>query len=124
MADAGGKTIHFPSLKTDVVADIQGDLATVTVTQTFVNPTATPLNAKYLFPFHKDAAVFAMTMEVGDEVVLVGSQGDETITVEEVAERLGTINYEIVSVIMARVPRSLPDRQVVKLRGDVSAPIP
>jgi Ca-activated chloride channel family protein len=68
-AEAGGRTIHFPSLKTDVVADIQGDLATVTVTQTFVNPTATPLNAKYLFPLHKDAAVFAMTMEVGDEVV-------------------------------------------------------
>ena len=48
---------------------LQGDLAIVTVTQTFVNPTATPLNAKYLFPLHKDAAVFAMTMEVGDEVV-------------------------------------------------------
>lgn len=68
-AEAEGKAIHFPSLKTDVVADIQGDLATVTVTQTFVNPTVTPLNAKYLFPLHKDAAVFAMTMEVGDEVV-------------------------------------------------------
>jgi Ca-activated chloride channel homolog len=68
-AEAGGKTVHFPSLKTDVVADIQGDLATVTVTQTFVNPTATPLNAKYLFPLHKDAAVFAMTMEVGEEIV-------------------------------------------------------
>jgi len=68
-AEAGGRTIHFPSLKTDVVADIQGDLATVTVTQTFVNSTATPLNAKYLFPLHKDAAVFAMTMEVGEEVV-------------------------------------------------------
>ena len=52
-----------------MVADIQGDLATVTVTQTFANPTSTPLNAKYLFPLHKDAAVFAMTMEVGEEVV-------------------------------------------------------
>jgi Ca-activated chloride channel family protein len=68
-AEAGGKSIHFPSLKTDIVADIQGDLATVTVTQTFVNPTATPLNAKYLFPLHKEAAVFAMTMDVGDELV-------------------------------------------------------
>jgi Ca-activated chloride channel homolog len=68
-AEAAGKTIQFPSLKTDVVADIQGDLATVTVTQTFVNPTVTALNAKYLFPLHKDAAVFAMTMEVGDEIV-------------------------------------------------------
>lgn len=68
-AEVDGKTILFPSLKTDVVADIQGDLATVTVTQTFANPTATPLNARYLFPLHKDAAVFAMTMEVGEEVV-------------------------------------------------------
>jgi Ca-activated chloride channel homolog len=68
-AEVGGRTIHFPSLKTDVVADIQGDLATVTMTQTFVNPTTTPLNANYLFPLHKDAAVFAMTMEVGEEIV-------------------------------------------------------
>jgi Ca-activated chloride channel homolog len=68
-AEAAGKTILFPSLKTDIVADVQGDLATVTVTQTFVNPTSTPLNAKYLFPLHKDAAVFAMTMEVGEEIV-------------------------------------------------------
>jgi alanine racemase len=49
-------------------------------------------------------------VRVGDQVVLIGSQQDETITVEEIAERLGTINYEVVSVIMARVPRSLPER--------------
>ena len=48
-------------------------------------------------------------VRVGDEVVLIGSQGKETITAEDVAERLGTINYEVVSVIMARVPRSLPE---------------
>jgi Alr-MurF fusion protein len=41
----------------------------------------------------------------GDEVVLIGEQGDEQITAEEVAERLGTINYEVVSEILARVPR-------------------
>ena len=41
----------------------------------------------------------------GDEVVLIGSQGDDAITVDEVAERLGTINYEVVSEILARVPR-------------------
>jgi alanine racemase len=42
----------------------------------------------------------------GDEVVLIGSQGNERITVEEVAARLGTINYEVVSGILARVPRT------------------
>jgi alanine racemase len=41
----------------------------------------------------------------GDEVVLIGEQGDERITVDEVARRLGTINYEVVSEILARVPR-------------------
>ena len=41
----------------------------------------------------------------GDEVVLIGSQGDERITVDEVARRLGTISYEVVSEILARVPR-------------------
>lgn len=41
----------------------------------------------------------------GDEVVLIGEQGEERITVEDVAERLGTINYEVVSEILARVPR-------------------
>jgi alanine racemase len=41
----------------------------------------------------------------GDEVVLIGEQGGESITAEDVAERLGTINYEVVSEILARVPR-------------------
>jgi alanine racemase len=41
----------------------------------------------------------------GDEVVLIGRQGEAVITVSEVAERLGTINYEVISEILARVPR-------------------
>jgi alanine racemase len=41
----------------------------------------------------------------GDEVVLIGQQGNETITAEEVAEKLGTINYEVVSELLARIPR-------------------
>jgi alanine racemase len=41
----------------------------------------------------------------GDEVVLIGRQGDATLTAEQVAARLGTINYEVVSEILARVPR-------------------
>jgi alanine racemase len=44
-------------------------------------------------------------VRVGDEVVLIGHQGEGEITAEEVAEWLGTINYEVVSGILARVPR-------------------
>lgn len=41
----------------------------------------------------------------GDEVVIFGRQGDECISVEEIALKTGTINYEVISTITARVPR-------------------
>jgi alanine racemase len=41
----------------------------------------------------------------GDEVALIGRQGAQAITAEDVAARLGTINYEVVSAILPRVPR-------------------
>jgi alanine racemase len=41
----------------------------------------------------------------GDEAVLIGSQGGDEIRAEELASRLGTINYEITCGISARVPR-------------------
>jgi len=41
----------------------------------------------------------------GDEVVLIGSQGDETVTAPEWADRLGTISYEILCRIGPRLPR-------------------
>jgi alanine racemase len=44
-------------------------------------------------------------VSVGDEVTLVGSQGGEQITAEQVAAKLGTINYEITCAISPRVPR-------------------
>ena len=41
----------------------------------------------------------------GDEVVLIGRQGEEEISVEEWAERLGTIGYEITCGLGPRLPR-------------------
>lgn len=46
-------------------------------------------------------------VRAGDEVVLIGIQGDERITADEVAEWLGTINYEVVAAILPRVPRTV-----------------
>ena len=63
-----GKVIYFPLLKSQINADIHGDLATVKITQIFENPSPKPIHAKYLFPMNKDSAVFAMTMTVGDRV--------------------------------------------------------
>ncbi len=44
-------------------------------------------------------------VEPGDEAVLIGSQDGEAILAEEVARRIGTINYEVTCGISARVPR-------------------
>lgn len=43
--------------------------------------------------------------QVGDEVVLIGKQGNMVITADELADKLGTINYEIPCMISHRVPR-------------------
>ncbi len=56
-----------------------------------------------------DVSVVALrgkaNVSVGDEVVLIGKQGDAEITVNEIAHRAGTIAYEILTQIGARVKR-------------------
>ena len=44
-------------------------------------------------------------IKVGDEVVLIGKSGDEIITAEDLAKQLGTISYEVTSLINHRVVR-------------------
>lgn len=41
----------------------------------------------------------------GDEVVLFGQQGDALISIDEVANKLGTINYEVVCMMNKRIVR-------------------
>ncbi|MCX7635541.1 MAG: hypothetical protein N2Z74_07340, partial [Syntrophales bacterium] len=42
---------------------------------------------------------------IGDEVVLMGSQGTETITANDVADRVKTISYEVLCTLGKRAPR-------------------
>ncbi|MDF9408015.1 alanine racemase [Pelotomaculum isophthalicicum JI] len=44
-------------------------------------------------------------IKMGDEAVLIGRQDDEEITADDIAMKLGTINYEVVCMISLRVPR-------------------
>ena len=44
-------------------------------------------------------------VKIGDEVILIGRQGNQEITADELANIIGTINYEIVCMISERVPR-------------------
>src|SRR5205823_979754 len=43
-------------------------------------------------------------VEVGDRVILIGAEGTGRLTVEALARRIGTINYEVVCSISPRVP--------------------
>jgi alanine racemase len=47
----------------------------------------------------------APSARVGDEVVLIGRQGEASIRAEEIGEDWGTVNYEVVCGLAARVPR-------------------
>ncbi len=51
------------------------------------------------------ADITGISAKVGDEVILMGKSGEEEITADEIAEKAGTINYEIICGIGKRVPR-------------------
>lgn len=47
----------------------------------------------------------APAARVGEDVVLLGSQGGQTIVAEDLAKKCGTISYEVTCALSARVPR-------------------
>jgi alanine racemase len=52
-----------------------------------------------------DVSALRGQVALGDEVVIIGRQGTEEVTADELAEKLGTISYEVVSTISQRVVR-------------------
>ena len=47
----------------------------------------------------------ASPLPIGSEAVIIGRQGNESISAEDVARRWDTINYEVVTGLSARLPR-------------------
>lgn len=62
-------TERLPLKSTDVVANVNGMIAEVYVTQTYANNGDTPINARYVFPSASDVAVHGMKMRIGDELI-------------------------------------------------------
>jgi alanine racemase len=48
-------------------------------------------------------------IETGESVTLIGRDGDAVVSAEELAEHIGTINYEVTARIPSRVPRIYVD---------------
>ena len=67
------------------------------------NVVGTPLEKKLM-------AAVDDTVMPGDEVVLIGKQGEEEIKVDELAELAGTIHYEILCGLR-RIPRIFIDEK-------------
>ena len=80
-----GRNVVLSTLTSDYHVQITGDLAQVTLTQTFMNPHDEPMNARYLFPLNRQAAVHAMRMMVGDEVIV--ARIDRTQAAKQTFER-------------------------------------
>lgn len=53
-------------------------------------------------------------LPIGTNVTLIGQQGEEEITVDEIAKKLDTINYEIICMIAGRIPR------IYRKNGDIT----
>ena len=70
----GSRKVALSALHSDYQVEIFGDVANVVLKQRFYNHFERPLNARYLFPLQQHAAVHAMTMRVGDEVVVAQIQ--------------------------------------------------
>ncbi|WP_315118982.1 alanine racemase [uncultured Clostridium sp.] len=59
-------------------------------------------------------------VNIGDEVILMGEGEGLNINAEQIAEEIGTINYEVICMISKRVPRVyLKNNEIVKIRNYV-----
>ncbi|MBI1762098.1 MAG: VWA domain-containing protein [Acidobacteria bacterium] len=61
---------HLPLKDTRVQIDVSGVIADVKVWQTYRNEGARPINARYVFPASTRAAVYAMRMKIGEQVIV------------------------------------------------------
>lgn len=70
LVEGGDSTAErFPLKETHVVANINGVIAEVYVTQTYANEGTAPIHARYVFPASTRASVHGMKMSIGDQVV-------------------------------------------------------
>src|SRR6266511_478103 len=61
---------HLPLKDTHVQIDVSGVIADVKVLQTYRNEGSRPINASYVFPASTRAAVYAMRMRIGDQIIV------------------------------------------------------
>ena len=69
-----------------------------------VNGTAAPVRGRVCMDFTMIDVSDVADVMLGDEVVIMGRQGNACITADEIARKCGTINYEVTSSLTRRMP--------------------
>lgn len=111
----------FPLEATDVLANVSGVIAEVTVTQIYKNSGKLPLNARYVFPASTRAAVHGLQIAVGDRRVVARiKERQEALHEFEAAKRQGKtaslLEQERPNVFTMSIANILPnDRVTVEL---------
>ncbi len=108
-----GKRTVLTAMSSRYDVDIDGDIVNVKLTQRFDNPFNKPVNAQYLFPMNKGAAVHTMTMHVGDEIVSAEiqeiRQAEQTFKVAKKAGKSATIlNQHRPNMFTQRIANLMP----------------
>jgi len=59
-------------------------------------------------------------VKTGDEVIILGEEGNLKFNADDMAKALGTINYEILCMIKSRIPRVyIKNKEIVKVRNNI-----
>lgn len=58
-------------------------------------------------------------VKTGDEVIILGEEGDLKFNADDIAGALGTINYEILCMLKSRIPRVyIKNKEIVKVKNN------
>src|SRR5207244_9249580 len=117
-----GRYEPVPLVHTDVSLDVRGLVAAATVTQQYVNNSAAPIEAVYIFPLPHDAAVYDLEIRIGKRVIRsVIKEREEAKRVYEAAKsegkRAALVEEERPNVFETSVENIMPGEHVdVRLR--------
>jgi len=108
----------FPLKHTDVRAEISGSIAQVRVDQVFQNPFDRPIEAVYLFPLPRRAAVDAMEIRIGERTIhAVIKKREEARALYNQARRSGQtaalLDQERPNIFTQSVANILPGEEIV-----------
>lgn len=83
-----------------------------------VNGTYAPVVGRICMDQCMIDVTYAGDVGIGDDVILMGSEGGLSISADDLADMMGTINYEIVCMINKRVPRVyIKEGHVIKIKN-------